>query len=81
MLLIKFADTNSVHVSVQMALYEAFYGRRCKSLIGRFEVSETRLIEPDLVHHAMEKMKVIQERLQLVERHQKSYIDITRKKT
>ena len=61
--LIEFAYNNSYHSSIQMAPYEALYGRRCRSPIGWFEVGEARLIGPDLVHQAMEKVKVIQERL------------------
>ena len=48
-----------------MALYEALYGRRCKSLIGWFIVCEARLIGPNLVHQAMDKVKVITERLKM----------------
>ena len=43
-----------------MAPYEAFYGRRCRSFIGWFEVGEQRLIGHDLIHN-MEKVEVIQE--------------------
>ncbi|WMV42517.1 hypothetical protein MTR67_035902 [Solanum verrucosum] len=32
--LIKFSYNNSYHSSIQMAPYEALYGRRCKSPIG-----------------------------------------------
>ncbi|WMV41871.1 hypothetical protein MTR67_035256 [Solanum verrucosum] len=60
------------HSSIQMAPYEALYGRRCKSHIGWFEVGESGLIGPDLVHQAMEKVKVIQERLKMVQSRQKS---------
>ncbi|WMV29209.1 hypothetical protein MTR67_022594 [Solanum verrucosum] len=56
--LIEFAYNNSYHSSIQMAPYEALYGRRCRSSIGWFEVGEARLIGPDLVHEAMEKLKV-----------------------
>ncbi|XP_055800410.1 uncharacterized protein LOC129869841, partial [Solanum dulcamara] len=45
------------HASIQMAPYEALYGRRCRSLIGWFEVGEAELIGPDLVHQAMEKVR------------------------
>ncbi|WMV09496.1 hypothetical protein MTR67_002881 [Solanum verrucosum] len=38
-----------------MALYEALYGRRCRSPIGWFEVGEAGLIGSDLVHQVMEK--------------------------
>ena len=46
-----------------MPPYEILYRRRFKSPIGWFEVGEAGLIGPDLVHQAMEKVKVIQERL------------------
>ena len=42
-----------------MALYEALYGRRCRSPSGWFEVGEAGFIGPDLVHKAMEKVKVV----------------------
>ncbi|WMV26002.1 hypothetical protein MTR67_019387 [Solanum verrucosum] len=44
-----------------MAPYEALYGRKCRSPIGWFEVGEAGLIGLDLVHQAVEKVKVIQE--------------------
>ncbi|WMV07713.1 hypothetical protein MTR67_001098 [Solanum verrucosum] len=65
--LIEFAYNNSYHSSIQMTPYEALYGRRCRSLIGWFEVGEERLIGPDLVHQAMEKVKAIQERFKMAQ--------------
>ncbi|KAH0781055.1 hypothetical protein KY290_000653 [Solanum tuberosum] len=53
--------------------------RTCRSPIGWFEVGEVGLIGPDLVHQAMEKVKVIQERLKTTRSRQKSYIDIRRR--
>ncbi|WMV13440.1 hypothetical protein MTR67_006825 [Solanum verrucosum] len=60
---IEFAYNNSYHYSTQIALYEALYGRRCRSPIGWFEIGEAGLIGPDLVHQAMEKVKIIQARI------------------
>ncbi|KAH0778029.1 hypothetical protein KY290_009440 [Solanum tuberosum] len=77
--LIEFAYNNSYHSSIQMAPYEALYGRRCRSPIGWFEVGEAQLIGPDLVHQAMEKVKVIQERLKTAQSRQKSYTDVRRR--
>ncbi|KAH0738661.1 hypothetical protein KY290_037366 [Solanum tuberosum] len=77
--LIEFAYNNSYHSSIQMAPYEALYGRRCRSPIGWFEVGEARLIGPDLVHQAMEKVKVIQERLKTAQSRQKSYTNVRRR--
>ncbi|KAH0669343.1 hypothetical protein KY285_023504 [Solanum tuberosum] len=77
--LIEFAYNNNYHSSIQMAPYEALYGRRCRSPIGWFEVGEVGLIGPDLVHQAMEKVKVIQERLKTAQSRQKSYTDVRRR--
>ncbi|KAL3360779.1 hypothetical protein AABB24_013964 [Solanum stoloniferum] len=77
--LIQFAYNNSFHASIQMAPYEALYGRRCRSLIRWFKVGEAGLIGPGLVHQAMEKVKVIQERLKTAQSRQKSYTDVRRR--
>ena len=60
---IEFVCNNSYQSSIQMTSYESLYGRRCRSPIGWFEIGETGLIGPNLVHQAMEKVKVIQETL------------------
>ena len=38
--LVEFAYNNSFHSSISMTLYEALYGRRCRSPIGWFEVGD-----------------------------------------
>ena len=77
--LIEFAYNNSYHSSIKMAPYEALYGRRCRSPVGWFEVGETELYGPDLIHQAIEKVKVIQERLRTAQSRQKSYSDVRRR--
>ncbi|XP_070010131.1 uncharacterized protein [Nicotiana sylvestris] len=62
-----------------MAPFEALYGRRYRSLIRWFEVGEVELLGPDLVHHAMEKVKVIQERMKTAQSRQKSYANVRRR--
>ena len=61
-----------------MTPYEALYGRKYRSPIGWFEVGETVLFGPDLVHQAVEKVKVIQKRLQIAQSRHKSYADVRR---
>nr|AAT39945.1 Putative polyprotein, identical [Solanum demissum] len=51
------AYNNSYYSRIQMAPYEALYGWKCRSLFGWFEVGEAGLIDPELVHQAMEKVK------------------------
>ena len=77
--LIKFAYNNSYHSSIKMAPYEALYGRKCRSPIGWFEAGETALLGPDLVHQAIEKVKVIQQYLQTAQSRHKSYADVRRR--
>ncbi|XP_070013962.1 uncharacterized protein [Nicotiana sylvestris] len=62
-----------------MAPFEALYGRRCRPLIGWFEVGEAKLTGPDLVHQAMEKVKIIKGRLKTAQNRQKSYSDVHRR--
>ncbi|XP_019236001.1 PREDICTED: uncharacterized protein LOC109216316 [Nicotiana attenuata] len=45
-----------------MAPLESLYDGRCISPIGWFKIGEAELIGPDLMHHAMEKVKLIKER-------------------
>ena len=59
--LIEFAYNNSYHSSIQMAPFEALYGRKCRSHVGWFETGETKLLGPDLVQDAIEKVKLIRD--------------------
>ncbi|KAF3625198.1 Two-component response regulator ARR22 [Capsicum annuum] len=77
--LIEFAYDNSYHASIGMAPFEALYGRRCRLHIGLFEVGEAVVIGPDAVFEAMEKVKLIRERLKTAQCHQKLYADVRRR--
>ena len=68
--LIEFAYNNSYHSSIEMAPHESLYGRRCRSPIRLFEVSEEWLIGSDKVHKPMKDVKVIQERLKMTQSRQ-----------
>ncbi|XP_071924797.1 uncharacterized protein [Coffea arabica] len=80
--LVEFAYNNSYHSSIQMAPYEALYGRRCRSPIHWDEVGERKVIDPATipwVEEAYEKVRVIRQRLQTAQSRQKSYADHRRK--
>ena len=77
--LIKFAYNNSYHSNIQMAPYEALYGRRFRYPVGWFEVGEAALIGPDSVYDAMEKVQLIRDRLKTAQSRQKSYADVRRR--
>lgn len=61
--LIEFVYNNRYHSSIRMAPFETLYGRRCRSLIRWFEVGEAEIFGPNLVHQAIDKVKVIQDRI------------------
>ncbi|KAH0652759.1 hypothetical protein KY289_030437 [Solanum tuberosum] len=76
--LIEFAYNNYYHSSIAMAPFEALYGRRCRSPVGWFEVGEIALVGPELVYEAIEKVRLITERLRMAQSWQKSYADVRR---
>ncbi|XP_059306362.1 uncharacterized protein LOC132057777 [Lycium ferocissimum] len=77
--LVEFAFNNSYHSSIQMAPYKALYGQKYRSPLGWFEVGESKLIGPDFIQQAVDKAKLIQERLLAAQSHQKSYTDNQRR--
>ncbi|XP_071901037.1 uncharacterized protein [Coffea arabica] len=82
MTLVKFAYNNSYHSSIQMVLYEALYGQRCRSPIYWDEVGEKKILDSTIIpwmEDAQEKIKLIRQRLQTARSRQKSYADNRRK--
>ncbi|GJR84880.1 putative reverse transcriptase domain-containing protein [Tanacetum coccineum] len=77
--LVEFSYNNSYHSSVRCALFEALYGRKCRSLILWAEVREGQLIGPELVQETTEKISQIKDRLKAGRDCQKSYVDKRRK--
>ncbi|XP_070004666.1 uncharacterized protein [Nicotiana sylvestris] len=51
----------------------ALYGRRCRSLVGWFQPGEARLLGTDLVQDALEKVKLIQDKIHTLQSRQKIY--------
>ena len=76
--LIEFAYNNSYHASIEMAPYEALYGRKYRSPLC-WEVGERQLSGPELVHITSEKVPIIQQRLRTEFSRKKSYADPRRK--
>ncbi|KAA3469875.1 Retrotransposable element Tf2 [Gossypium australe] len=75
----EFAYKNSYQSSIQMAPYEALYGRRCRTPSCWTELGERRLLGPELIFETEEKVKLIQGRLKEASDRQKSYVDLKRK--
>ncbi|KAL8143446.1 hypothetical protein V2J09_016478 [Rumex salicifolius] len=77
--LVEFAYNNSWHASIQMAPYEALYGRRCRSPICWDDKADSIGTEPDMLQETKEKIKLIRERLLTAQSRQKSYADKRRR--
>ena len=73
--LIEFSYNNSYHSSIEMAPFDALYGKRCRSPFGWFEVGESSILGPDIIHEALEKVRVIRDRLATAYSRKKSYVD------
>ena len=61
--LVEFAYNNSYQESIQMAPYEALYGRPFRSSIRWTEVRESSITGPNLIRDSSENVGMIQKRL------------------
>jgi hypothetical protein len=77
--LAEFSYNNSYQSSLQMAPFEALYGRRCRTPLNWSQTGERHIFGPDLVVEAEDKVKVIQANLKTAQSRQKSYADKRRK--
>ena len=77
--LVEFVYNNIFQSSIGMAPYEALYGRKCRTPFCWTELSEKKIIGPNLIQETEEKVKMIRERLKVATDRQKSYADMRRK--
>ena len=74
--LVESTYNNSYQASIQMAPYEALYGRPCRSPVCLTEVGESSTTSPELIRVTYEKMDLIQKSLLTDQSRQKTYTDI-----
>ncbi|GKA24627.1 putative reverse transcriptase domain-containing protein [Tanacetum coccineum] len=70
--LVEFSYNNSYHTSINVAPFEALYGRKCQSPICWAKVGDSQLIGPEIVHETTEKIIQIKSRIQAARGRQKS---------
>ncbi|XP_069154499.1 uncharacterized protein [Solanum lycopersicum] len=73
--LIQFSYHNGYRSSIRMAPFKVMYGISCKSHVGWFEVGESSILGPEIIHSALEKVRMISDRLATAYSRQKSYAD------
>ena len=69
--LVEFVYNNSFQSSIGMAPYEELYGRKCRTSLCWTELSEKKVIGPELIQETEEKVKMIRERLKIANDRQK----------
>ena len=72
-------NNNYYQSTIGMPLFEALYGRRCRSPICWEEVGDRGFLGPDLVQETTEKIRVIRKRMKATQSRQKSYADKCRR--
>ena len=77
--LMEFAYNNSYQASIEMAPFEALYGRKCRSPSCWMEVCDRELEDPELIKETSEKVPNIQERMRTAFSRQKSYANPRRR--
>src|SRR3954452_24166915 len=75
----EFAYNNSYQSSLQMAPFEALYGRRCPTLLNWTETSDSQIFGPDHLRRAEEQRQLIRDHLKTAQYRQKSYSDRKRR--
>ena len=76
--LIEFAYNNSYQATINMAPYEALYGRKCRSPLYWDEVGERKMLGPEVVNEMVEIVRQIKGRIKEAQDRQKSYADARR---
>jgi transposase InsO family protein len=59
----KFSYNNSFQASLQMAPFEALYGRKCRTPLNWSEARESQVFGPDIIKEAEEQVQLIRNRL------------------
>ena len=75
----EFAYNNSYQATIQMASFEALYGRRCRTPIYWEEVGSKQLLGQDLLRTTNEAIQKIRKRILTAQSCQKSYANVRRK--
>ena len=70
--LVEFAYNNSFHSAIQMAPFEALYGRPCRTPVLWDDVGEAQLLGPQRVQQDAELVRTIRRRMSEAQNRQKS---------
>ncbi|KAI3819476.1 hypothetical protein L1987_13315 [Smallanthus sonchifolius] len=77
--LIEYSYNNSYHTSINMAPFEALYGRKCRSPICWNEIGEAQITGPEIIQETSDNIIQIRDNIRVARSRQKSYADKQRK--
>jgi transposase InsO family protein len=63
----EFSYNNSYQASIEMALFEALYGKKCTTPLLWSGVGERSFFGPDIIEEAEEKVRLIKDRLKIAQ--------------
>jgi hypothetical protein len=75
----EFSYNNSYQASLKMSLFEALYGRKCRTPLYWDQTGEQQFFGTELIQEAEEQVSIIRENLRVVQTRQKSYADNRRR--
>nr|AAX95377.1 Retrotransposon gag protein, putative [Oryza sativa Japonica Group]AAX96106.1 retrotransposon protein, putative, Ty3-gypsy sub-class [Oryza sativa Japonica Group]ABA92905.1 retrotransposon protein, putative, Ty3-gypsy subclass [Oryza sativa Japonica Group] len=75
----EFSYNNSYQASLQMAPFEALYGRKCRTPLFWDQTGERQLFGTEVLTEAEEKVRTVRERLRIAQFRHKSYADNRRR--
>jgi hypothetical protein len=75
----EFSYNNSYQASLQMAPFEALYGRKCRTPLNWSETEKSQVFGPDIIREAEEQVQLIRNHLKAAQSRQKSYADSKRR--
>jgi hypothetical protein len=75
----EFSYNNSYQASLKMSPFEALYGRKCRTPLYWDQTGERQFFGPELIQEAEEQVRIIREKLRVVQTRQKSYADNRRR--
>jgi hypothetical protein len=75
----EFSYNNSYQASIEMAPYEALYGRQCRTPLFWSQTTESQVFGPEVLKDAEKQVQMIRENLKIAQSRQKSYTDKRRR--
>jgi hypothetical protein len=75
----EFSYNNSCQAIIEMAPFEALYGRQCRTPLFWSQMGESQVSRPEVLNDAERQVQMIKKNFKVAQSHQKSYADKRRR--